>query len=71
MNVGLRIAMWRKWKGWTQHQLADAVEFTNAAVYQWETGRTTPSLESLQKIVDALGISMERFYGRVPKAKAA
>lgn len=74
LDVGKRIAAWRAAKGWTQQQLAEAVGVTHAAVYQWEGTNgyhATPSLESLGKIVDALGITMERFYGRIPKAKAA
>jgi transcriptional regulator with XRE-family HTH domain len=74
LDVGKRIAAWRASRGWTQQQLADAVGVTHAAVYQWEGTKghqTTPSLESLEKVVDALGITMERFYGRIPKASKA
>lgn len=40
----------------------------------WESDadwRNVPSTRNLAKIVGALGITMERFYGRVPKAKKA
>jgi transcriptional regulator with XRE-family HTH domain len=74
MHVGARIKAWRDAKGWTQQELADAVGVTHAAVYQWELtddNKTTPSLTHLEAVVAALGITMERFYGRVPRAKAA
>lgn len=74
MDVGARIKAWREAKGWSQQELAEAVGVTHAAVYQWEdTGenKTTPSLSKLEKVADVLGLSMEKFYGRVPKAKAA
>jgi len=66
--------LWRKAKGMTQQALAKAAGVSAAAVYQWEgTGesKTTPSLMNLEKVVDALGITMERFYGRPPRARAA
>lgn len=74
MELGERIAAWRKWKGWTVPRLAEAVGVTAAAAYQWEgTGKakTSPAQPTLEKIVAALGLTMERFYGRLPKAKAA
>lgn len=60
--------------------LATAADVTVAAVYQWENGlkkkgeprqEIKPSLDKLEKVVSRLGISMERFYGRIPKAKAS
>lgn len=58
----------------TRQELAEAVGVTVAAVYQWEgTGehKVQPSLKTLEKIVDAFGITMERFYGRLPKIREA
>lgn len=74
MDLGERIAAWRKWKGWTVQQLAEAVGVSAAAAYQWEgsgKSKTHPAQPTLEKIVDAFGLTMERFYGRIPKARAA
>lgn len=74
MDVGERISGWRKAKGLSRQKLADAVGVSVAAVYQWEgTGdsKTRPELRHLERVVEAFGISMERFYGRVPKRRAA
>jgi len=72
MELGERIAGWRAWKGLTRRQLAMSLGVTAPAVYQWEDGTTMPSLTHLEKFVlEILEISMERFYGRVPRAKAA
>lgn len=71
MDVGQRIAAWCDARGVDHHQLAEKIGVTYAAVYQWVTGRTAPSLAMLEKVAAALGITMERFYGRVPKPKAA
>lgn len=74
MDLSERIAAWRKAKGMSQRDLAKAVGVSVAAVYQWEgTGesKTSPSQVHLELVVEALGLTMERFYGRTPKARAA
>lgn len=73
MSVGDRIAAWRKHRGLSPQELAKAIGVTASAVYQWEgTGesQTTPSIQNLEALAKALGISMERFFGRVPKLQA-
>ncbi len=73
MDISVRISFWRRSKGWSRQELADAVGVTVAAVYQWEaTGehRTSPSLGHLGKIASALGLTMEKFYCRLPKSAA-
>jgi transcriptional regulator with XRE-family HTH domain len=73
MDVGQRIAAWRGARGLTQQQLAKAVGVTHAAVYQWETAKasskTRPSLEKLEKVVQVFKVTMERFYGPIPRSK--
>lgn len=69
MDLGERIAAWLRWFNITPSEIAVDIDVTAAAVYQWiGTGKhqTSPSQENLQKLVSALGITMERFYGRVP-----
>jgi transcriptional regulator with XRE-family HTH domain len=77
MDLGERIALWRKHKGLTQQQLAEAVGVTVGAVYQWEgcgddrKHHTAPSVANLEKLVAALGLTMGRFYGRLPRERRA
>lgn len=71
VNLALRIKTWRSARGLTQRQLAERVGVTVAAVSYWESGTNPPSLDHLGKLVVALGATMKRFYGRVPKARAA
>ena len=75
MDIGARIAAWRRAKGWSQQELAEACGVTVAAVYQWEPGlkkdgdpktTITPSLVMVERVAKSLGLTMERFYGRVP-----
>jgi transcriptional regulator with XRE-family HTH domain len=74
MNLGSRIAAWRAWKGWTQSQLAEAAGVSRASMCQYEGNgkyQTSPSQDNLEAIVDALGLTMTRFYGRLPKTRRA
>ena len=71
MNLGVRIKSWRKARGLTQQDLAQVCNITCGAVSLWESGLAAPSQRHLGEIVGLFGISMERFYGRVPKKKAA
>ncbi len=70
MDLSERIATWREHKGLSQEELAELVGVTKAAVYQWEDDgehSTTPTMANLEKIVDALGLTLERFFGRLPR----
>lgn len=71
MELGERIAAWRAFKGMSQRELARRLKISHPAISQWEDGSTKPTQDNLAKIVDEFGISMERFYGRVPVAKAS
>lgn len=70
MTVGARIAAWRKVRNLSQQELAELVEVTHAAVYQWEKRQTTPSQDHLEAVAKALGLTMEKFYGRIPSGSA-
>ena len=74
MDLGTRISSWRKVRGLSRQELAIAVGVTVAAVYQWEgTGesKTLPSADNIEKIAAAFGVSTEKFYGRIPRARVA
>lgn len=74
MNIGSRIKRWREARGLSRQDLAKAVGVTDAAVYQWEgtgeTPKTTPSLANLERVAEALGVTLAKFYGPVPKKAA-
>lgn len=71
MELGSRIAAWRHFKGLQQKELAEAVGVTAGAVSQWESGTFVPTHTNIAAVCDALGITMERFFGRVPKKPRA
>lgn len=70
IDVGARIAHWRRARKLTQWDLAKKIGVTQSAIHHWESegdDRTQPSVANLEKVVKALGLTMERFYGRLPK----
>jgi transcriptional regulator with XRE-family HTH domain len=55
----------------TRAELADKVGVSDVSVFNWETAVFKPTHEHLEKIADACGVSMQRFWGKVPKRRAA
>lgn len=58
-SIGRRIREARQTKGWTQDQLASAVQVSRSAVAQWETGRAGQVTGNLTKIADVLDVGVE------------
>ena len=55
--IGKRIADLRKGKGMTQAQLAEQAEITNNFLSHIERSYSIPSLETLVRLCDALGVT--------------
>lgn len=69
IELGERIAGWRHARGWSQAELADKLELTAGAVSNWEVNSEVPTGKNLQKLVDALEVTMQQFWGRIPPPK--
>lgn len=67
MELGERLAAWRKFKDVSQGDVARALNISRAAVSQWEEGDTAPTQGNLQLVVDFFEVTMEEFYGPIPK----
>lgn len=65
MTVGENIKRIRKEKGLTQKQLGERLNMTQSAVGQFENDKTSPKIETIDKIASALGVRivdiMEQF----------
>lgn len=68
MKIGDTIKEKRKEKGFTQGQLAQLSEIPAVSLGRYERNETTPSLEILDKISKALGVSMS-FFNEAKKGK--
>lgn len=55
----------RKEKGWTQKQLAAAINTTDDSIYSWEKGRSEPSIELLHKLCKVLEVSADYLIGLI------
>ena len=76
--TGGLIARRRKERNWSQGDLAERLHVTDKAVSRWETGRGLPSLDLLEPLAEALGLTVsELLSGReltpeeLPKAAEA
>jgi len=61
MLIGERIRAAREARGWTQAQLGDAVNASEAAISRYETGKQKPDLVILKRIGEVLGKPLEYF----------
>ncbi|WP_059031864.1 helix-turn-helix domain-containing protein [Tepidanaerobacter syntrophicus] len=62
MNIGTRIKVLRNKKGLTAMQLAEMVSISREHLSAVENGIKPISLTTLQKICDALGITLAEFF---------
>lgn len=58
LSVGRFIAEQRKAKELTQKQLADELNVTDKAVSKWETGRSYPDVETLERLSAFFGVTV-------------
>ncbi len=53
---------WRKYRGMTQVDLADASGVTQAAIAQIETGKRNPTVETARKFADSLNCDIDDLF---------
>ncbi len=65
-TLGERIRGLRAERGLQQRQLAEKAELTPSMVSQIESGRLTPSLNTLRRLADALGVTIPSLFDGQP-----
>lgn len=60
MKIGNNIKLYRKQKGLTQKQLAEKIGSTDSAITRYESNSREPSIETITKIADALGVPVSK-----------
>ena len=58
-----RISVYRKNKGLTQEQLAQALGVTNQSVSKWESGQCCPDISLLPQLANIFGILIDELFG--------
>ncbi len=61
-SIGRKIKELRLENGLTQEELADRSELTKGFISQVENGLTSPSIATLQDILEALGTNLSEFF---------
>jgi len=61
-NIGRRIRQLRESRGMTQSQLQARSRVSRSYLSRIESGQMTPSLGTLEKISEALGVGLNRFF---------
>jgi len=64
MKTGNRIAFLRDQRGWTQEELSSSLGISRAALSHYEKNRREPDTETLAKIADLFGVSIDYLVGR-------
>ncbi len=64
MELGKKIAYYRKSKNITQDALAKQLGISNQAVSKWETDQSCPDVELLPKIADIFEITLDELFER-------
>ena len=67
MEVGKKIKEIRLLRGISQKELSERLGVSSAMISQYESGKRNPKMETLLKIADALGISINVFYENLSK----
>ncbi len=59
MNIGTKIRELRKEKKMTQEELAEYLHISSQAVSKWETGASSPDIDTLPKLAICFGTSLD------------
>lgn len=59
MDIGKRISVLRRERGWTQSQLAEKLFISDKAVSKWEQGRGDPELSSIVKLSEVFDVTTD------------
>lgn len=64
MQIGNKLKRLRLESGMTQEEIADRCELTKGYISQLERELTSPSISTLEDILECLGTSLQEFFGK-------
>lgn len=62
MNVLDKIEKLRLDRGWSVYRLAEKAGITDMCIYNWYNRNTMPSIETIEKICEAFGMTLSQFF---------
>jgi transcriptional regulator with XRE-family HTH domain len=66
MNIGETLKSFRILKGYTAKELADKACIAQSSISGIENNKTSPSIDTFKKILDALEITFTDFFNELP-----
>lgn len=69
MDIGGRLKAIRETRGLSQRELASRAKLTNGAISLIEQNKSSPSVESLTRLLDAIPMSLSEFFSGVEKSR--
>ena len=70
ISVGRRIQVWREHRGFSQAEFAKLLEMSPPNLCRMESGKQSPNSTQLEKIAQALGLSLSQFFGAIGSEEA-
>ncbi len=67
-SIAWKLKRFRENSGYTQQQMADALNIERSTYAYYETGKTSPSIETIMKIKEILNVSLEDLLGSENKS---
>ena len=64
LNIGNKISELRKEKGWSQTDLAQAVNASRDIIGKYERGEHSPSIEMATKLAETLDVTVDYLLGK-------
>ena len=71
VSLKLRLRELRKSRRLTQAQVAAGINCSAATYSRYENGSRQPSMDTLLKLAEFFGVSMDYLYGRIPPDSSA
>lgn len=62
------IVQYRQARGWSEYQLAEEAGLPQSTISSWYRKNMVPSLQSLEKVCAAFGISLSQLFAREGEA---
>jgi len=63
LNIGSKISLLRKEKGWSQSDLANQIEASREIIGKYERNENLPSIEMALKMAKAFGVTIDFLLG--------
>lgn len=68
--IAKNITELRKYKKWTQMELAEKMNYTDKAISKWERAESTPDVDALYRLSEIFSVTVDYFFHEQKESKA-